>query len=195
VILHGHTVTPPTIQTIIMQAKTSLRLLSISTIATSAILFASCGEKKAAGTEAGTQAPEAEAYEVDAETQAMAESLTDELIAQLNEFADAMISATDRATAEASVEKLGTVADAIADIAARINNLKTPDEATRTRLREKMMQANQALDQRLIANMQNMMNDEELSNIMGPALMEFQSKLSAHEKTFNRLGISKQRAR
>ncbi len=178
-----------------MKPKTHLLLLSIGAIATTSIFFASCGEKRDPEAGAGTNAPEVETYEVDAENQAMAESLTDELITQLNEFANAMLSATDKATAEASAEKLGIVADAISDIASRMNNLKTPDEATRTRLHKKMVKANQAIEQKLSANMQNIMNDEELSNIIAPALMEFQGKMPAHENAFNRLGLGKHRAR
>lgn len=168
-----------------MKPMTTLRLFSAGAIATTSIFFASCGEKKE------SEAP-AELAEALAEPQDTAESLTDELIVQLNRFADTMISAKDVAAAQAAVIELGKVADDIASIANRMSELETPGEDVRTRIDQKMNEAGQAVGQKLMANMQGIMSTEELVNIIGPALMEFQAKMEAHGKEFQRFGLAKE---
>ena len=168
-----------------MKPKKTLRLFSAGAIATTSIFFASCGEKKE------SEAP-AELAEALAEPKDTAESLTDELIVQINRFADAMISAKDKAAAEAAVIELGKVADDIGGIAARMSELETPGEDVRTRIDKKMNEAGQAVGQKLMANMQGIMSNEELANIIGPALMEFQAKMEAHGKEFERFGLEKE---
>lgn len=168
-----------------MKSKNKLRLSSIGAIAITSIFLASCGEKK--DTEAGAEAPEAVA-----EKQDTAESLTDELIGQINRFADTMISAKDKAAAEAAVIELGKVADDIANIASRMSKLETPGKDIRTGIYKKMNEAGQAVGQKLMANMEGIMNNEELANIIGPALMDFQAKMETHGKEFQRFGLEKE---
>ena len=67
------------------------------------------------------------------------DSLTDELIVQLNHFGEAIVSAKDKASAEEAVKKLNVIGDEIAAIAARLDKLETPSDEEKERIEEKML--------------------------------------------------------
>ena len=110
---------------------TTLRLFSITAIASASCFFASCGEKK--GGETAPEAPEAAA-----EKQDTPDSLTDELLDQLNVYADTLLAIKDKAGAEEAAKQLTIIGDDIEAIALRLDKLDTPSEEEQKRLNEKM---------------------------------------------------------
>ena len=105
-------------------------------------------EEKDAGAEANGQA-KTEAAEAKVAKQDTVDSLTDELIVQLNHFGEAIVSAKDKASAEEAVKKLNGIGDEIAAIAARLDKLETPSEEEKERIDEKMLSADKAMEKKM----------------------------------------------
>ena len=163
-----------------MKRTTTLRLFSAITAASAALFFTSCGDKKDA--DGGGDDSTAE-QKVDTP-----DSLTDELIVQMNALADAVSSAKDKATAEEAVKKMNGVSDEIDAISARLDKLETPSEEERKRLDEKMENATKPMDDKMEKVMGDLMKNEEVANIIMPALMEFGKRMSKNEAIFKRFG-------
>lgn len=170
-----------------MKPMNTLKLFSIATFTSVCIFFTSCGEKKDAETGASTEAQEAEAGTATQQAKDNLDSLTDELIVQLNEYAGAVLSVSDKATAEAAVAKLTTIGDEIEAIAARLEKIELPDEATNIAMDEKMTKAGKEIQQKMQAASQ-IMSDNEIASIMIPALQKFGMRMAEQEKTFRRFG-------
>jgi len=173
-----------------MKPMNTLKLLSIATFASTSIFFTSCGEKKDAETEANTEAQEAEASTAAQQAEDTLDSLTDELVVQLNGYADIVLAVKDAPTAEEAVGKLSQVGDAIGAIAARLDKIETPDEATNIAVDEKMKNASNAIKQKMQAAGQ-IMSNQEVAGILIPALQDFGMRMAEHEKVFMRFGSQK----
>ena len=166
-----------------MKPVTNLRLLSVITLASSSLFFSAC-EKKAAESTEGVEVEQA----VDT-----LDSLTDELVVQLNQYADIVLAVKDTATAQKAVTNLNTVADAIAAIAARLDKIEMPDEAANIAVDEKMKTASMAIKQKMQAAGE-IMSNEEVAGILIPALQNFGKRMAEQEKVFMRFGSQKNKA-
>jgi acyl carrier protein len=166
-----------------MKPVTNLRLLSVITLASSSLFFSACEKKAAESTEA---------VEVEQAVDTL-DSLTDELVVQLNQYADIVLAVKDTATAQEAVTNLNTVADAIAAIAARLDKIEIPDEAANIAVDEKMKTASMAIKQKMQAAGE-IMSNEEVAGILIPALQNFGKRMSEQEKVFMRFGSQKNKA-
>jgi ribosomal 50S subunit-associated protein YjgA (DUF615 family) len=173
-----------------MKPMNTLKLLSIATFASTSMFFTSCGEKKDAETEANNEAQEAEASTAAQQAEDTLGSLTDELIIQLNQYADTVLSVKDTATANDAIGNLDKIGDAIGAIAARLNKIDMPDEATNIAVDEKMKSASNAIKQKMQAAGQ-IMSNQEVAGILIPALQNFGMRMAEHEKVFMRFGKQK----
>lgn len=177
-----------------MKPTIKLRLQGIITIATSAILFSSCGEKKAAEAETLEQAsPTIAEQEVPAAPADTLESLTDELVVQLHQYADTVLAVEDEATAQEAAGKLDGIAEAIGDIAGRMGELENPDDATNVAVDEKMKNAGMAIKEKM-QSMGDTMSDPKIAAILIPAMQKFGIRMAEHERTFMRFGKNKEQA-
>jgi acyl carrier protein len=166
-----------------MKPVTNLRLLSVITLASSSLFFSACEKKAAESTEA---------VEVEQAVDTL-DSLTDELVVQLNQYADIVLAVKDTATAQEAVTNLNTVADAIAAIAARLDKIEIPDEAANIAVDEKMKTASMAIKQKMQAAGE-IMSNEEVAGILIPALQNFGKRMAEQEKVFMRFGSQKNKA-
>ena len=147
-------------------------------------LFVSCDKKE-----------EAESSDGDS-TAAVAkkdtpDSLTDEMIAGMNKLADAMSSAKDKESAEAAVKKIEAVADEFAALAGRMDKLETPTEEEKEALNTKMDKASEEMEKKMGGVMSAMMQNQEIAQIIGPAMQKFGERMSEHDKVFERFGKKK----
>jgi len=150
------------------------------------------GEKKDVGAEVNGQA-KTEAAEAEVAKQDTVDSLTDELIVQLNHSGEAIVSAKDKASAEEAVKKLNGIGDEIASIAARLDKLETPSEEEKERIDEKMLSADKAMEKKMGDAMQAAMFDEKVSSIIAPAVKEFAARMEQHNAIFDRQIVSAKR--
>ncbi len=171
-----------------MKSATKLLLLPIITITASSLFLVSCGDKKEEATETNTEASEGEKAEV-VKKDTLA-SLTDELVVQLNQYADIVLAVKDTATAQEAVGNLDKVGDAIGAIAARLDKIEMPDEATNIAVDEKMKNASMAIQQKMQAAGQ-IMSNQEVAAVLIPALQNFGMRMAEHEKVFMRFGSQK----
>ena len=168
-----------------MKPMTTLRLFSITAIASASCFFASCGEKKG-----GETAPEApEAPEAAAEKQDTPDSLTDELLDQLNVYADTLLAIKDKAGAEEAAKQLTIIGDDIEAIALRLDKLDTPSEEEQKRLNEKMNAASKAVGEKVGNSVNETMSDQEVAQTLMPALMEFGQRMNKYNAIFERFGM------
>ena len=170
-----------------MKIVSKTRLFSAITLAVTSLFITSCGENKDAETGASTEAQEAEANTETPKAEDTLDSLTDELIVQLHEYADAVLSVSDKATAEAAVAKLGTIGDEVEAIASRLDKIEQPDEATNMAVDEKMKNAGNEIKKKMQAAGQ-IMSDNEVASILIPALQKFGMRMAEQEKIFMRFG-------
>lgn len=177
-----------------MKPTTKLRLPGIIAMATCAILFAACSEKKTTETETPEQTPQASAEpELPAAPTDTLESLTDELIVQLHQYADTVLSVQDEPTAQEAAGRLDGIAEAIGDIAARMGELDTPDEATNTAVDEKMKNAGMGIKEKMQSAGQTL-SDPKIAAILIPAMQKFGIRMAEHEQTFMRFGKKQEQA-
>jgi len=141
-------------------------------LASTSIFFASCGEKKGAEAETGTEAPASEAAKQD-----NFDSLTDELIVQLNTLGDAFDSAQDKASGEAFVKKLAVIGDEIEAISARMAKLETPSDEEMARIQEKMEKSSEKFSEQFGNFFVRFMQNDELGENVGSAMTEFQARM------------------
>lgn len=174
---------------IIMKPTTKLCLLSII-----AIFFASCGEKKATQAETPEQVSQTNVeQELPSASGDTLESLTDELVVQLHQYADTVLSVQDEPTAQEAVSKLDGIAKAIGNIAGRMSELETPDDATNVAVDEKMKNAGLAIKEKMQSAGQTL-SDPKIAAILIPAMQKFGIRMAEHEKTFMRFSQKKKQA-
>ena len=161
-----------------MKIVSKTRLFSIVTLAATSLFFTSCGEKKDTEAEASTETQK---------SQDTLGGLTDELIVQLNQYADIVLAVKDTATAQEAVGNLDKVGDAIGAIAARLDKIEMPDEATNLAVDEKMKNASNAIKQKM-QSAGAIMSNQEVAGILIPALQNFGMRMAEHEKVFMRFG-------
>ena len=172
-----------------MKPTTKLCLLSITTI-----FFASCGEKKATQAEAPEQVSQTTVeQQLPSASGDTLESLTDELVVQLHQYADTVLGVQDEPTAQEAVSKLDSIAEAIGDIAARLSELETPDDTTNLAVDEKMKNAGLAIKEKMQSAGQTL-SDPKIAAILIPAMQKFGIRMAEHEKTFMRFSQKKEQA-
>ena len=166
-----------------MKRTITLRLFAITSFAGASLFLASCNKDTATDESSSDDAAE-NAEPVEKDTLG---SLTDELIVQLNQYADIVLAVKDTTTAQEAVSNLDQVGDAIGAIAARLDKIETPDEATNIAVDEKMKNASMAIQQKMQAAGQ-IMSNQEVAKILIPALQNFGVRMAEHEKVFRRFG-------
>lgn len=169
-----------------MKLTNNVRLLAAATVASSSLLFTAC-DKGTTPDETSANEPAEKAV---VEVKDTLGSLTDELIIQLNQYADTVLSVKDTATANDAIGNLDKIGDAIGAIAARLNKIDMPDEATNIAVDEKMKSASNAIKQKMQAAGQ-IMSNQEVAGILIPALQNFGMRMAEHEKVFMRFGKQK----
>lgn len=173
----------------IMKPTTKLCLLSII-----AIFFASCGEKKTTQAEAPEQpSPTSAQQEVAATPSDTLESLIDELVVELHQYADTVLAVVDEATAQEAAGKLDGIAEAIGNIAGRMSELETPNDATNVAVDEKMKNAGLAIKEKMQSAGQTL-SDPKIAAILIPAMQKFGIRMAEHQRTFMRFGKNKDQA-
>ena len=164
-----------------MKRTTALRLFSIATAVTAPLLFTSCGEKKDGGGDDNAQT----------ENTDTPDSLTDELIVQMNALADALATAKDKASAEEAVKKIDGIGDAVDSIATRLDKLETPSEEGKKALNQKTDKAQEAMEKKMGGLIGAMMSNEEIGTVLGPAMEKFGERMEKHNPIFERFGKKK----
>ena len=152
-----------------------------------ATLLVSCDDKKES-TEGSGSKESAEGSGSSAAVVDTPDSLTDELIVEMNKFADILLSAKDKASAEAAAKKLPMIGDEITAIAARMDKLDTPSEAVKIALDAKMEATEKAMEKRMGGFAETMGTNPEVAQIIGPAMQEFVINMNKNDKIFKRFG-------
>ena len=172
-----------------------LRLISAAAAASTAFLFTSCGEKKDSTDNGNDSAPTEENENKEPNKEAKnvdtPDSLTDELIVQMNVLADAMGSITDKASAEAAVTQINGVGDAFEAIAARLDKLETPSEEEKQRLEAKMDEASSASKAKMKPVMELIRQNQDVASVIGPAMAAFKERMRKLDPIFERFGKKK----
>lgn len=145
-------------------------------------LFVSCDDKKDAGS--GDSGGAAAVVDTP-------DTLTDEIIVQMNALADAMVSAKDTDSAEAAVTKIEGISDKLDDIAARMDKLETPSEEKKKALDEKMDKATEGMQEKVGGAMTTVMGNPDVAKILGPAMQKFGERMKENDKIFERFGKKK----
>ena len=162
-------------------------LLGAALLSTS--LFISCGEKKDSAS--GDSDPDSAESTEKVETKDTPNTLADEMIVEMGALADALISAKDKASAEAAVSKIDGVGNNIDAIAARMDKLETPSEEDKLSLDAKMDKAMEAMDAKMQGAMKALMENAEVAQILGPAMEKFGKRMQENDKVFERFGKKK----
>lgn len=165
-------------QIILKQTKYALGLVA-------ALALPSCAEKKDNNANADDPAPKEE-KEKKVDTPA---GLTDELVVQMNVFADVMGTVKDKASAEEAVKKINGVCDAFEAIAVRLDKLETPSEEENHSLEEKMNKASEAMTQKIMASMGALQGNAEAGAVIVPALDEFSKRMEKLKPILDRFGM------
>jgi len=147
--------------------------------------FVSCDDKKDSET-SGSDGAAAVAEKKDTP-----DTLTDEMIVQFHALGDALVSAKDKASAEASVKQIEGVGDAMAAIATRMDKLETPSDEEKLALDAKMDKVQEGMEAKMGEAMKSLMANEEVAKIIGPAMQKFGERMSEHDKVFERFGKKK----
>ena len=147
------------------------------------ILLSSCGKKNdpAAGDPDSANSEKVEKKETP-------DTLTDELAVEMNAFCDAILSAKDKASAEATVSKIDSIGDNLADIAARLDKLETPSDEEKLALDAKMDKVTEAIKAKMKSGMPALMQNPEVSQLLTPAMKRFGERMEANDKVFERFG-------
>ncbi len=159
-------------------------LLGAALLSTS--LFISCGEKKDSASDDSDSA-----NTENVETKDTPETLGDEMIVEMGALADALISAKDKASAETAVTKIDGIGDNVDAIAARMDKLETPSDEAKLALDAKMDKAMEAMDAKMQGAMKALMQNPEVSQILGPAMEKFGKRMQENDKVFERFGKKK----
>ncbi len=117
------------------------------------------------------------------------ESLSDEMISQMNELTIAIESAKDKESAEKAVARIDEIADEIKSIAERMEALGEPSEDEVKAVKEKWEAAEKENNEKMTAAMKTLISNREVAEILGKGMMEFGKKLESTEETFKKIGI------
>jgi len=151
----------------------------------SSALFLSCEEKKE---ETKTGDDGGVTTESKADTP---DSLTDELAGTLNELADVFTSVKDTDTAKAAVDKIDTLGGKFEEIAGRLDKLEEPSDETKKELEAKMDKVAEELEAKMNPFMKTVMGDQEIAQIIMPAMQGFGERMQKLDPIFERFGKKK----
>jgi len=165
-----------------MKRKTTILCLTATML--SSAVFVSCGQKK--DQEAGGESGNTEAVAAD-----NVDTLTDELTMLLNKLGDTMLSAKDKATAEAAVKNIEGIGDEVEALAQRFDKLETPSEEEKLRLDAKMQKASEPLEAKMKEAMPQLFANKEVATILGPAMQKFSMRMAESDAIFERFGKKK----
>jgi len=145
--------------------KTSFYKLSLMSFTAITMLFTSCGKKDTV------------------------DSLCDEIISNMSEFADAMGSVKDKESAEAAAEKISTIGDELVAISKRLEVLEVPSDEEKKALAEKIDKAKNEVKEKInSANVDP--GDKDVMAIMGKAMADFGKKMDSVKETFEKYGVN-----
>ena len=137
-----------------MKPTNILRLITIAIFVSSSMFYACAGEKK-------------DTYD----------SLSDELIVQINNLGNAFDSAQDKASGEAFVKKLAVIGDEIEALSARMGKLETPGDEEIARIQEKMKNSTKKFDDQFGNFFVRFMQNDELGENVSAAMTKFQARM------------------
>ena len=120
-----------------------------------------------------------------------AESLTDEMIVKMNVLVDALTSATDKASAEASAAKISKLSEDFSTMVKRFEKVEKPNEKEQKALTEKMTKSHKVMEQKMQGAMINLVSNQEAAAIIMPAMMEFAQKMAKHNDILGQFGGKK----
>ncbi|MGB0991993.1 MAG: hypothetical protein ACPG32_05940 [Akkermansiaceae bacterium] len=159
--------------------KKTISLFSAAAALVLPICLTSCGEKKT------DSDGDSSAAVVKKDT---ADSLTDEVLVQMSAMADALMGAKDKAGAETAAKKMDSVADELLAISKRMDKIEAPSEEERAKLEAKMEKGMDALEVKMKGFFQSLGTNEEVANVLGPAMQKMEQKLKPAEETFKKFG-------
>lgn len=117
-----------------------------------------------------------------------AASLSDEMVAQMEELVSVIESAKDKESAEKAATRIGEIGDEMVAIAGRLDALGDPSEEDQKLVKDKMDAAEKANQDKMMAIMKNVMSNQEVAAILGKAMEEFGKKMEGAEDTFKKYG-------
>ena len=164
-------------------ASTSCFHLLLPPLASTSCFLASCGEKKNTEAAANTEVPEAQAEAAKPDTY---ESLTDEIIVQLNNLGDAMALTKDKASSEEFVKKLATIGDEIEDIGARFDKLEPLSDEDIARTEEKIKKSTKGFEKKFEDFFVAFVMNDEIGPNVGAGLTKFQKRMDKLPDVFAR---------
>ena len=113
-----------------------------------------------------------------------ADSLSDEMVVQMNALSEALATAKDKETAEAAVVKINKISDNMTAISQRLAKVGKPTEKEQAALVEKMTGVQTKMQEAMVGVMQS----PEAAAIIMPAMMEFGKKMAENEAAQNKVG-------
>lgn len=117
-----------------------------------------------------------------------ADTLSDEMVTQMGELADAVSSAKDKDSAEAAAKKIDEIGDEFVAIAKRLEALGDPSDEDKKLVEEKMDKAEKEMRGKMADGMKDMMKNPEAAKIIGEAMEKFGKKMDDAEKIFEKYG-------
>lgn len=144
--------------------KSTLTRLTIMTSVVLSLFVVSCGKKDTA------------------------DSLSDELVANMGELVAAIDTAKDRESAEKAATKIGEIGDEFTAIAKRMDALGDPSEEDKKLVGSKRDKAEDEMKEKMMATMETVMANPEVAPIIGKAMEDFGNKMDEADKTFNKYG-------
>ena len=142
--------------------KNKLTQFTMVACATTAMIFTSCGKKDTV------------------------DSLSDEIVEQMNAMADAMSSVKDKESAEAAAKKIEEIGDEMEDIAKRMEALGDPSDEDKKLVTEKVEAAQKAMGEKMAKSGGEMATDPEAGKIMMEAMKKFGERMKETEKTMKK---------
>ena len=127
--------------------------------------------------------PEAQAEAAKPDTY---ESLTDEIIVQLNNLGDAMALTKDKASSEEFVKKLATIGDEIEDIGARFDKLEPLSDEDIARTEEKIKKSTKGFEKKFEDFFVAFVMNDEIGPNVGAGLTKFQKRMDKLPDVFAR---------
>ncbi|MBT8044376.1 MAG: hypothetical protein KJO79_05440 [Verrucomicrobiae bacterium] len=118
-----------------------------------------------------------------------AESLSDEVVAQMNELVAAISSAKDKESAEQAASKIDAIGDELVDIAARLDALGDPSEDDKKMIKEKMETAKEENNKKLTEAMTAAMGNTDAREVLMKAMDSFSKKMKEVDATYKKFGL------
>lgn len=121
-----------------------------------------------------------------------ADDLINDFVIRMNIIISTLVNTKDAASAQQAADQLKNGCDTLTALVERLDKLDTPDDEHLVRIRARMSAVNNANAEKVQKFMPIMLNNEEISTILGPALEDFEDKMSKHDDVFERFGMKQE---